>query len=259
MNPTNLLDLPPKPIVVSRMFSIERLEQLFSDPALVLVRPSMWDDPFENFFLQCYAEDRGARISFESLRNNWYGQCWTRSAETDALWRIYSHPKAAGDPRDFQGVRISTTLDKLIAGLWDPADDFASLCYFIGAVSYRTRKQIESWLDEVTFRDISFGGQSDRFARTLLCKREAFAHEDEIRLLVWAHSDRAKARIDPHDARFFRVTVVPHTLIEEVMVDPRLDHAKAKLMIDRVRKTGFNGNVVQSSLYQFTPRAIRLT
>jgi hypothetical protein len=259
MSPDNLIDLPDvKRLSVSRFLPIERLEQIFQQRNLVLLNIKKWEDPYENFFLQCYAEEHGERITLEQLRDSWYGLCWTKSDETDAMWRIYSQPTKIGG-RDFQGVRIRTTLDRLTTALWEPANRFSSLSYFAGAVSYLPTYAIEEFLDRVSFTDLAFGGQGTRFAQTLLMKRQAFAHEDEVRLLAWISGDQTRARVDPIDRGLFRVPIDPHALVEEVLVDPRLLPAEAEALIRRVRLTGYSGLVRQSELYKFTPRAIRLS
>lgn len=43
----NNIDTP-----VYRIFSYERFIELITTNQLVLVQPSMWDDPYENFFLK---------------------------------------------------------------------------------------------------------------------------------------------------------------------------------------------------------------
>ena len=52
---------------IYRIFSIERFKQLICSQELVLVNPSKWDDPFENFFLKGNAiDDKGKLFSFGS-------------------------------------------------------------------------------------------------------------------------------------------------------------------------------------------------
>ena len=43
------------------------------------------------------------------FKENLYGQCWTKTRESDAMWRIYSPNK--------NGVRIMTTPRKLLTAL----------------------------------------------------------------------------------------------------------------------------------------------
>ncbi|MEW5029724.1 DUF2971 domain-containing protein, partial [Klebsiella pneumoniae] len=65
----NNIDTP-----VYRIFSYERFIELITTNQLVLVQPSMWDDPYENFFLKTeVVSDDGEFGSLESLCNSWYG------------------------------------------------------------------------------------------------------------------------------------------------------------------------------------------
>ena len=64
----------------------EEIKELIKNRELVLVNPEKWDDPFENFFLKGNAVDNnGNNVDFSNLREMWYGQCWTKNEDTDAL------------------------------------------------------------------------------------------------------------------------------------------------------------------------------
>ena len=76
-----------------RIFSFQRLEEIFQENKLTLVKPRLWEDPFENFILNStgyLADGREFQIGF---RDNFYGQCWSLTIESDAMWRIYSPEK----------------------------------------------------------------------------------------------------------------------------------------------------------------------
>lgn len=89
---------------VYRVFSIERLIEIFETRKNNLVKPTLWDDPFENFLFK--QENLGTKWKFSQYRERFYGQCWIlNTSETDALWRVYSPLK--------NGVRVKTTLGKL--------------------------------------------------------------------------------------------------------------------------------------------------
>ena len=92
---------------IYRVFSMQWFTHLITTRTNGLVNPSMWEDPFENFFLKnkAIASD-GSVISLESLTESWYGQCWTRNRDSDAMWRIYSPSK--------DWVRVSTTINKIL-------------------------------------------------------------------------------------------------------------------------------------------------
>src|SRR5438552_2336902 len=75
-------------------------------------------------------------VTVAGLRMRLYGQCWSLLDESDAMWRIYSPNKA--------GVKIRTTVRKLITAVYDRTDRYASLKYFIGRVSYESEKELLS-------------------------------------------------------------------------------------------------------------------
>ena len=59
----NVLDIDDLDQEIYRIFSIKRFIQLMCSKELVLVNPSKWDDPFENFFLQANAIDSNGQIA----------------------------------------------------------------------------------------------------------------------------------------------------------------------------------------------------
>ena len=61
---------------VYRIFSFQRLEEIFHERKLTLVKPKLLDDSFENFILNStgrFTDGREFQIGF---RENFYGQCW---------------------------------------------------------------------------------------------------------------------------------------------------------------------------------------
>src|SRR5215211_4029195 len=70
---------------IYRVFSLERLLELISSKQNVLVKPLLWDDPFENFILRATAKYEGRNVHFEA-KDFLYGQCWSLNEESDAMW-----------------------------------------------------------------------------------------------------------------------------------------------------------------------------
>ncbi|TGS64057.1 DUF2971 domain-containing protein [Mesorhizobium sp. M3A.F.Ca.ET.201.01.1.1] len=228
----NIINLSDKDldIYVYRVMPLKRLYELFSTKQNVLVRPSKWEDPFENFILNAHARLPDGTIVTFGFNNDFYGQCWTKLTSSDALWRIYSPDKTS--------VRVRTTVRKLLTTLQAPLGEWAHEQAFVGQVLYLGDKKLVAFGNEV-FRD---GLNSRALAETLLVKRVAFRHEREVRLLYF---EKDKAQKD-----IYAYPVDPHALIDQVMLDPRLLRAEADAKTGEIRKrTGFKGKILHSLLY----------
>ena len=158
---------------VYRVLPFDRLLQSLVARELVLSKPKLWDDPFENALLKgAFRTQDGSRYSFVA-QNYVYGQCWTLHRETDAMWRIYS---AAA-----KGVRVSSTPRKLLRALQDHDPQFATSHCFIGRVTYQTKAEILRSLGNL--RVLADAGPA--IAESLLFKRNEFRHEREVRLIYY--------------------------------------------------------------------------
>jgi hypothetical protein len=237
---------------IYRIFPLHRIKEIFENEELVLVTPKLWDDPFENFFLQCKLQrENGEMVSLEALNRQWYGQCWTRNRENDAMWRIYSPEKG--------GVRVATTVRQLSEYLWDEGDRFSKQKYFIGSVHYELKNEIEEFLAKTSFREITLGGQNDGIAKTLLTKREEFSHEQEVRILA--------CNVDPNDFQHtrtvsestYQIPIEPLKLINEITIDPRCSDLEFEQMKKQILALGFDGELNLSDLYRVTLPTMRIT
>jgi len=229
------------------VFSERYASALFQNQTNGLVSPNKWEDPVENFFLRCDSRDpqTGATISLRSLRDDWYGQCWTLTPESDAMWRIYS--------AQHTGIRVSTTVGALFSSFWDADDDFSSLKYFIGKVSYLKQSDFHDFIENTSFSDLAFGGQAAPFARTLLMKREAFAHEAEVRLLF---QDSSETKRGANGVAAFQIAA--NSVLKDVLLDPRLSQPDADALRDRLTQAGCKIPITQSTLYQPLDAVLRL-
>ena len=215
-----------------RIISVDRLVELFTNRQNVLVRPSQWDDPFENFVLKSQAKLSSGDVVTFDFNNDFYGQCWTTQKASDAMWRIYS-PKS-------NGVRIRTTVRRLGDGLGKACGDWAHIQSFIGRVRYLKKKQMLDFANGV----FANGLDATAFAKTLLVKRPAFRHEREVRLLYFEKEN------DRRGNNLFRYSIEPTELVDQVMIDPRLAKNDAAALKSEIkRRTGFGGQIKRSLLY----------
>jgi hypothetical protein len=222
---------------VYRIIKTSYLFDLLQSKQNVLVRPRKWHDPFENFILRSHLLRKGEPVAI-AHRDHFYGQCWTRHAASDAMWRIYSPNSRA--------VRIRSTYRRLQKSLGNWRGRWAVQEAFIGRVRYLStpkliafgRRVLQGLEGQLTHRNL---------ARTLLVKRPAFTHEREVRLLFTPHD------FDNFVGDLVRYPVDPGALIDQVMIDPRMDKTDAIVLKNKIRAAGFAGDIKQSQLYAAPP------
>ncbi|RZB31574.1 MAG: hypothetical protein SRB2_04543 [Desulfobacteraceae bacterium Eth-SRB2] len=219
---------------IFRILSIDRLIEMFEKKKNVLVKPDLWDDPFENFILNIPVKDKTGKGSKSILRKRGYGQCWTLNVESDAMWRIYSPDK--------NGVKIQTTIRKLFRSLCSAQKSYASISCYIGKVKYYPKKDIEKLISDRIAGRKQFNGSIGQ-ARSLLFKRLAFKHENEIRLIF----------LDPHNksnSNVYLYPCEPLAVIDRITFDPRMNQRLYKIFKKYLKGIGFQGTLVQSNLYR---------
>lgn len=220
---------------IYRIVCWKRFKELFDDQQNTLVKPKLWDDTFENFALKSTLKyPDGSEIQLDT-HERLYGQCWTKSKASDAMWRIYS--------KDNEGIRIRTTVNKLLEGLDIANADAHMTMSCIGKVEYKSESTIMDHANKIFTTDgrMTFGS----LFRSLLIKRKAFKHENEIRLLHldWKHE------LPKTDVYSYKIN--PHDLITQVMIDPRKSPSEFKTIEKRIRQeTGYKGDIKRSLLYK---------
>ncbi|WP_119307363.1 DUF2971 domain-containing protein [Cohaesibacter haloalkalitolerans] len=222
----NIEDLD-KPIY--RIFPVSRFIQVLTTKELTLVKPSKWDDPFENLLLSSEIKV-GTTTADIAARNSVYGQCWTLHRETDAMWRIYSPNK--------DGVRVRSTPRKLLDALKGDCGDYSELRCFIGKVRYLTLKSLKKKLQSVNIFDANGSG----IAESLLYKRKEFSHEKEIRLVFSGEDHKCTSDI-------FGFKIDPSQTLDRVLFDPRMSEDLRKSYITAIKALGYTAEIKRSTLY----------
>ncbi|HLQ25723.1 MAG TPA: DUF2971 domain-containing protein [Acidiferrobacterales bacterium] len=243
MDDNNYIDISPtlRAGFVYRIISVDQLFELFEKKQNVLVKPKKWEDPFENFILRSKVKLSTGDVATLGVRDQFFGQCWTLHSASDAMWRIYS-PNA-------NAVRIRSTVRKLADSLIHACGALSYVEAFIGKVKYLPNKRL------IEYANNAFNGAtipySKMFAQTLLVKRPAFKHEREVRLLLCLQ-DESLIEND-----LYAYAVDAHTLIDQIMIDPRLPEKDANLLRDKIiAKTTFKGPVKRSLLYAAPPKLV---
>jgi len=218
---------------IYRIISLERLEELFATKHNVLVKPSKWEDLFENFILKSKVRLLSGEIREYNFYDRFYGQCWTLHSASDAVWRIYS---PNGDK-----VRIRTTVRKLLGSLYEVHPSLPEVRCCLGKVLYLGQKRLMDYANN-TFDDS--GIAVENLFRSLLVKRRAFLHEKEVRLLYDEIDDKG------FEKDTYSYVIEPNSLISQIMIDPRRSESEAKSIKARIRKaTGYKGVIKRSLMY----------
>ena len=219
-----------KPIY--RIFSIDYLLELLSTNDLVLVKPKLWDDPFENLILKSLIQNDKTKSN--SYRDNIFAQCWTQHRETDAMWRIYSPNK--------DGVKIKSTPKKLFDSIYNSTSCekvVGTETCFIGKVQYINQSDLIAELEKKPNSLYDTTGK----AMSLLIKRREFRHEREVRLI---HIDLT----DERNADTKKIQIDAFNLFEEITFDPRLSDLRYKALKNYIISLGYDGKISKSRLYK---------
>ena len=233
MNSSNYIGLTEAELdqLIYRIFSLERFFQVLDKKQLTLVKPHLWDDPFENVLLKSEFKTASNETAVFEAHDSVYGQCWTQHAESDAMWRIYSPHK--------NGVRLQTTPRKLLAALQTNIHEHSELYCFIGKVIYAANENhLKEFLQEINLTATDGTG----IAQSLLYKRKEFEHEQEIRLIYSGPDGKC-----PNNT--FNCSIKPNTLFDSIMFDPRIDESLRKACTAAIQNLGCNVKVEISNLY----------
>ena len=223
---------------IFRFLSTNRLFELFEKHSNTLVHPRLWEDPFENHIISAITEFRieDEKDTTVGFRDNLYGQCWTQTRESDAMWRIYSPNK--------NGVRITTTPRKLLETLYKSCGtQINAYSCFVGKVKYYETTKLKEFLDENVTNWVYFDIDGKGIAQSLLFKRIAFKHENEVRLLF---NSKFKGEKNPD---IFSYLFDPRTLIDDIVFDPRMEISEFNRHKKNLIQLGFQKRIVKSKLY----------
>ena len=213
-----------------RYISLAQFISLIENRKLYLRKVKLWDDPWEAPDDQLpLIRDDGMQIYSESLITaSTVGQCWTYEKDSDAMWRIYSG--------DRQGIMIETiaenfaSIDNLRRAL------LAKVIYYNNSNYIDRRKEINN-------------NPSYSFAGDMVLKREAFKHENEVRLLVCLQA-YPKEIDNIWDIPVVGFGIEPEFFIKSITFDPRADDWYVETIKKYCISKNLNCSIEKSTLYK---------
>lgn len=231
-------------VPIYRTFPIGYAHELISEGRLVLVRPTEWDDPYENLLLKYFENQDKTGLASHWHGASLFGSCWTRIPESDFAWRVYLKEGEVG------GVIVESTIEKLLSALHGWGELYAMRDCFVGQVSYHSSGSILDFLTSDSFqRSNDSSDTAHHRARGLLLKRPEFEHEREVRAIIecW---DLTKRRSLIRESKYIDVPIDPNCFIDGITIDPRIDQTKYQITKSRLRDAGYEGSIQQSELYR---------
>ena len=230
---------------IYRIYKLSRFKYLLGKNTDGLVSPTKWYDPFENFFLQSTKvkdSENGSPIPLQNLAVDWYGQCWSFTEESDAMWRIY-----CPCPKIETGVKVKSTIRKLFENLQKVDSTVPQLQFFVGRVLYFNEQNIKQFMSKTTFLQIASESSGKEFARLLCIKRDAFKHERELRILFQDLDNGAGKR---GVEGVFDYQLDPNVVFEEIVLDPRITEQQENVQKAELKNLGSKLQIRKSTLYQ---------
>jgi hypothetical protein len=140
-------------------------------------------------------------------------------------------------------VRISTTPRKLLNSLSSTLYDVKHYSSYIEKVEYFSTPKLKEYVNKNVDKWVYFDIDGRGLANSLLFKRKAFKHENEVRLIYnskfkgYKNSDIFKYRINPLE------------LIDDIVFDPRIEYAEFKRHKKNLEEFRFDKRIVKSILY----------
>lgn len=225
-----------------RIIAFDSLLQMLTEKKNTLVNISKWEDVYENFMLKENFLYKGKINSKTDFTSQYFGQCWTTKATSDAMWRIYSPDKKC--------VRIKTTVGRL----WDSVNHRdQNGKYLLGKVQYIRQSTIEE--DIQNSSPFSLEQLSKLIMLSLFVKRSSFSHECEYRLIY-----KCDNTSEDYNKIVKDITIDPLDFIMNIYFDPRADQAyidRCKMILSKAFDYPTK-KIFKSSLYDFKPLSIEV-
>lgn len=212
-----------------RYMSLAQFLSIVENKKLFLNKVKQWEDTWEcpNDQLPIITDSGKKIISESSISSSTVGQCWTYEKDSDAMWRIYSP--------DRQGIMIETTVDSFFEINNLRRAVLAKVLYF----------NISNYIDK--YNEIS-NNKSYRYAKDMALKREAFKHENEVRLLVCLQGYKEFEKWWSIPVVGFEIN--PLSFIKSITFDPRADEWFVNTMKKYCKSHGFICPIEKSTLYE---------
>lgn len=219
-----------KPIY--KFIPFQRFLEMLDNNYLYFRNVLRWDDNWEiptRLFQSEGLEGLGKLFLEKDCWHETFATCFTERYDTDAMWRIYSPNK--------NSICIETTAAMLLQELTAYNNEYSVYYAPIIYCSFTASDAREIFNEE---KAKEYPAQ---FYGSYL-KRDAFAHEREVRLAIQSPKYNFENK-NPPDG--IQLPVNLRNIVRRIIIDPRLTQQEAAFYIDGMDKLGFRTE--QSALF----------
>lgn len=206
---------------------LEYALKMLNEKKIWFANPKTWKDPFEKRFIT-------AKFTINTMTKDfpWKDKvfcfCSTQTFTSEAYWNTYSRGQV--------GIEFKISKKALLKELETISNEFD---IYIGKVEYMSTKDIKNKLSSIPFaspRPLNF--DNEMCARLLLLKRNSFAYEDEVRILIVNNNNK----LENKDGINIQYSCNNTDLIQSITLDPSLGVNTTRLFKD-----------VFENMYSFSP------
>lgn len=212
---------------IYRYISLEQFMQMVENNLTYLTRIISWEDTWEvpSKNIPTRINNGKVELPLYSGSSELFGQCWTLKEESDAMWRIYSPTKS--------GIKVGTTINKL--------ELIKDLNYSAINKTYYYKDLMDGLIVRKRFKKMSHG-----FADGLI-KRDAFAHEEEVRLIT--RNDKKLIGDKVTESNHIEFSLDMSEFIEDIVIDPRAQDYFLRTIQRYCERAGLKVKPIKSDLY----------
>jgi len=218
--------------LVYRFMTVQKARDLFENKWFVLVKPSAWIDPFENFISKVIFKKGKQEKKIEYL-GNVYGICLTLGTETNLMWDAYTPSR--------NGIRLTFDLSKLESELKNQ-NEFPRNNFIFDKVNYVPYNDFISKLSDDNELLKLYNNQNKNILKYLFEKRREYSDEKEYRILFDANNT---AHIGKN---ILKIPVDPLHIIEGIRFDPKMPDSECEALRQYFKRQGLDGRTIKRSL-----------
>lgn len=223
---------------IYRIFPMQWFLEALEHKQLTFVKPRLWKDPLDRLIFEYYFHSPDEKHIKAECRDDYFAQCWTLRYESQSLWSEYAPLQ--------DGVRVRTTIGKLIEVFRKHPLSKNDYSWFMGQVDYLPIDEIKKWVGkELPYEDVDYHSPLGQ-AHTLLIKLNQYSHEQEVRIIFNSNGNTSISSQELYK----EVSIEPLDLFDKLLLDPRMPENIYDVYRQKFIDYGFDPDcIVRSELY----------